>query len=147
MSEIPPFGLRAFLLFAALPFGLQLLMRPEDFALWIILWAGYMALFAAVNVWRGRVALGLMAPTAAFAGAGFMDAPVVGPTLFAAWIFVLLLTASLRVIKRISRARQQVTACNRDSAQLVSVAAKPRPMDVSAADILAHFGLENGDQQ
>jgi hypothetical protein len=85
MSNVPPFGIRAFFLFSAIAFGFRFLLTPEDFGMWVILWAGYMVSFAGVNAWRGRAALGALAPTAAFVAIGLTDPPALAGILTIAW--------------------------------------------------------------
>ena len=147
MDNVPPFGVRAFFIFLAIAFGFRFLLTPEDFGMWVILWAGYMISFAGVNAWRGRAALGALASTAAFAAIGLTDPPALAETLTIAWLMALAAAGCLSVVKARTNGTARLGQRNKDENQLVTVAAKPRPTDASAADVLAHFGLENGERQ
>jgi len=143
----PPFGIRALLLIVLLGLGFSFLLVPEDFVLWLMLWAGYMATFAGVNVWRGRATLGVIAPTAGMACVLYRDPDHFGGPLTSAWIFMLLVAGFTHAIKAGRNGHSRASRAARDKDEVVAVAAQSHGTDASAADVLAHFGLENGGDQ
>lgn len=146
MEDWPPFGMRFLLTILAIGFGFSFVLVPEDFALWIMLWAGYMVAFGAVNVWQGRRALGVLAPTAAMWALGVFRPDVLG-SLILAWIFLLLLAGLLIPIRAAKHGLSLFARPRKKRDELVSIAAKAHPHDTSAEEVLAHFGLEQGGEQ
>jgi hypothetical protein len=147
MNQISPFSLRALLITTGIAVGFGFLLAPEDFQIWVLLWLSYLAVFSGVNAWRANVAIGALGPTVALIAVAATDPPNLTGKMLAAWIFMLLETLCVRIAKSRAESRGRSMSTNKDAAELVAVAARPRPQDASAADVLAHFGLENGGEQ
>jgi len=141
------FGFRPFLWLTAVIAGAVVLV-PADVSFGLaVLWSGFAILFGVVNSYRHGLRAGLRLPTFALLIVGILGGAALFGAFVVAGIFMALVSAIL--VSMTSRAQAGAAGDARTDGddELVSVAARRAPGDISAADVLASFGLGSGDRE